>query len=128
MPKLTGADRNQLQMMSLEGCIDEDNPVRVIDTLIDLFDLDQLGFIKKGHSREGRPAYTVRISFNYTLLKGLQKVDSGIWIGLLQLQPQKIDVHFGGTNAGQPPQRGFGNVFKAFQPVLNHSIHPTQLA
>ena len=57
MPKLTGADRNQLQMMSLEGCIDEDNPVRVIDALIDLFDLDQLGFITKGHSREGRPAY-----------------------------------------------------------------------
>ena len=57
MPKLTGANRNQLQMMSLEGCIDEDNPVRVIDALIDLFDLDQLGFITKGHSREGRPAY-----------------------------------------------------------------------
>ena len=51
-------------------------------------------------------------------VKRTPKSGWGIWIGLLQLQPQKIDLHFGGTNAGQPPQRGFGHIFKAFQPVF----------
>ncbi len=52
--------REQLQFLCLETMIDPNNPVRVIDAFVDYLDhigLPQLGFIPKGLSHQGRPAF-----------------------------------------------------------------------
>jgi transposase len=58
MPQIIGQDRNQLMMLNLAEQIPEDSVVRVIDAFINAVDLEDLGFIVKGKSIEGRPAYT----------------------------------------------------------------------
>ena len=42
---ISGTDRNQYVMTSLESLIDPDNEVRVIDAIIDSLDLKKLVFI-----------------------------------------------------------------------------------
>ena len=64
MPLLAAGSRTELQVIHWEQFIAGDNPVRVIDSFVDLLDLAQLGFVIKGKSREGRPAFS-----SETLLK-----------------------------------------------------------
>ena len=60
---ISGTDRNQYVMTSLESLIDPDNEVRVIDAIIDSLDLKKLGFYFPP-TIIGRPAYSP-----YDLLK-----------------------------------------------------------
>lgn len=39
-----GSSREQIQVVSLEDLIGEDNPVRVFDAFVDSLDMEQLGF------------------------------------------------------------------------------------
>lgn len=57
MPVQTGTDRHQIQLFALEQAIGAENPVRVIDALVNALDLKQLGFELKGKSVTGRPAF-----------------------------------------------------------------------
>lgn len=57
MALLPVSDRNQLQFFALEEIIAPDNPVRVIDVLVDSLDLQRLGFTLTGQSDEGREAF-----------------------------------------------------------------------
>jgi len=57
MPVQSGTDRHQIQLFALEQSIGAENPVRVIDVLVDALDLEQLGFELKGKSVAGRPAF-----------------------------------------------------------------------
>ena len=50
-------DRNQLQMMALDELVSQESIVRVIDTFIDLLDLEDIGFEVKGKIRNGAPAF-----------------------------------------------------------------------
>lgn len=58
MPQISKKDRDQLQMLAISEHIPEDSLVRVIDLFVDTVDLEKLGFIVKGKSHEGRPAFT----------------------------------------------------------------------
>ena len=60
---ISGTDRNQYVMTSLESLIDPDNEVRVIDAIVDSLDLKKLGFYFPP-TIIGRPAYSP-----YDLLK-----------------------------------------------------------
>ena len=60
---ISGTDRNQYVMTSLESLIDPDNEVRVIDAIVDSLDLQKLGFYFPP-TNIGRPAYSP-----YDLLK-----------------------------------------------------------
>jgi len=54
-----GMDRNQLFLAPcLEDSIDADNPVRIIDVLVDVMDLEKLGFGGVVPSVIGRPSYS----------------------------------------------------------------------
>lgn len=57
MQHKTGTNRNQIQLMSLEGWISEDNPVRVIDVFVESLDLKQIGFKHTQIKSEGCPPY-----------------------------------------------------------------------
>ena len=67
---ITGINRHQVEMTSMEERIDKDNPVRVIDAFVDVLDLTQLGFVaavaeydpakpsaKYLRNQGGRPSY-----------------------------------------------------------------------
>jgi transposase len=55
-----GISREQISMMSLEGFISCDNPVRVIDIFVEQLNLIELGFTKTKLSREGCPPFEAR--------------------------------------------------------------------
>ena len=59
MSHLTGTDREQLSMfpISIDEMVGQDNPVRIIDLFVDLFDLEKLGFKHSITAEEGRPPY-----------------------------------------------------------------------
>ena len=59
MPQLHGQSRQQLQLIAWETFIAADNPVRVVDAFVDILDVEDLGFLIKGKSHEGRPAFSV---------------------------------------------------------------------
>jgi len=58
MSQLLGSNRNQMELFCLEHAVAADNPVRAIELLVDVMPLQELGFVEKGKSREGRPAYS----------------------------------------------------------------------
>ena len=55
-----GISREQISMMSVEGFIACDNPVRVIDMFVEQLDLVELGFTKTKLSKEGCPPFEAR--------------------------------------------------------------------
>ena len=57
MPQINKKDRNQLQMLAISEHIPQDSLVRIIDLFFDTADMKELGFIVKGKSHEGRPAF-----------------------------------------------------------------------
>lgn len=57
MDHILGADRNQLQFLSLEQLVAEDSWARVIDLFVDVLPLKELGFKHAELKKEGRPPY-----------------------------------------------------------------------
>ncbi len=57
MPVVSKVNRDQMQFFSLEQMISHDNTIRIIDLFCRCIDYDSLGFIIKGKSHEGKPAY-----------------------------------------------------------------------
>lgn len=57
MPHVTGEERNQLIMISLESSVPTDAFVRVIDAFVDATDLESFGFAHVSCKDEGRPAF-----------------------------------------------------------------------
>lgn len=55
-----GISRDQISMMSLEGFISCDNPVRVIDIFVEQLNLIELGFTKTKLRKEGCPPFEAR--------------------------------------------------------------------
>ncbi len=61
MDFLQPMSRMQMTFGSLEGLVDADNEVRLIDAFTDQLDLKRLGFVVKELKKEGRPAYDSRV-------------------------------------------------------------------
>jgi len=59
MSYIKGKDRSQLTFIPecIEDLIDENNPVRVIDSFVDSLTLSELGFARSTPAHTGRPAY-----------------------------------------------------------------------
>lgn len=57
MPYISGFDRNQSFLFSLDNFIDDNNPVRLIDAFVEFLDLDSLGFITYSPSNPGQQPY-----------------------------------------------------------------------
>ena len=56
MKFITGKDRNQIEMFSLDQAIDQDNEIRLIDLFVGSLTLSDFGF-KMDFIENGRPAY-----------------------------------------------------------------------
>lgn len=57
MEHIYGQDRNQIRMISLEGMVEKESLVRIIDAFVDMLDLQQFGFDYFKLNKEGRPPF-----------------------------------------------------------------------
>ena len=57
MPVQSKTDRNQLQFFALDQLVEQESIVRIIDLFCKCIDYQNLGFIIKGKSHEGSPAF-----------------------------------------------------------------------
>ena len=76
MQFIHGQPRHQSYFSTLEDQVADNNPVRLIDAFIDKLDLQQLGFSKTVHHREGRPPFSPRVLLKLYLYGYLNKIRS----------------------------------------------------
>ena len=76
MQFILGHPRQQTYFATLEDQVAADNPVRLMDAFIDKLDLQQLGFSKTVHHREGRPPYAPAVLLKLYLYGYLNKIRS----------------------------------------------------
>ena len=76
MSQLLGSNRNQLEFFCLESAIAEDSIVRIIEVLVDVMPITDLGFMEKGQSKEGRPAYSAGVLLKLYLYGYFNRVRS----------------------------------------------------
>jgi len=76
MAYLDPRDRFQLQMQSLEDCIEKDNPVRFVDAFVDQLELPKLGFIVSDLKTQGRPPFNPKVFLKLYLYGYLNGVRS----------------------------------------------------
>jgi len=76
MSQLLGSNRNQLEFFCLENAIATDSPIRAIELVVDVLPLTELGFVQKGQSREGRPAYSSQMMLKLYLYGYFNRVRS----------------------------------------------------
>jgi radical SAM protein with 4Fe4S-binding SPASM domain len=76
MAYIDPSDRFQLQMQSLEECIEKDNPVRFVDAFVDQLELPKLGFIVSDIKTEGRPPFNPKVFLKLYLYGYLNGVRS----------------------------------------------------
>ena len=77
MPLIQKQNRDQIQMLSLDMFIEQENAVRVIDLFVDVTDMEGLGFQIKGQSEEGRPAYEAQSLLKLFIYGYLNRIRSG---------------------------------------------------
>ena len=112
-----------MQFFSLGDHIPDDSNVRVIEAFIDSIDVEQIGFVVKGKSSEGRPAFDPAILcklYLYGYLNGIRssrkldracRINVELWWLLHNLKPgYKTIADFRKNNA-----KGFRNLFKTFR-------------
>ncbi len=123
MPIIPNTDRNQLQMMSLEDMVDEQSMARLIDAYCMSYDAESLGFVVKGKSHEGRPAFSADTLIRIYLYGYLHKLRSSRdldracrtnvelwWLTGSQMPCYKTIADFRKDN-----KTGFRNLFKHFR-------------
>ena len=69
-------NRHQPQLLCLEEMIGLDNEVRFIDAFVDALDLEELQFVIKGQTNEGRPAYSTNSLLKLYIYGYLNQVSS----------------------------------------------------
>jgi len=75
MAFIKGKDRNTASMVSLEGSIASDNPVRLVDALVNKLELDKMG-LQTVPKQEGRPAFSPALFLKLYLYGYLNRIRS----------------------------------------------------
>lgn len=71
MQHISGISRHQLQVVSIEDTISQDNPVRFIDAFVHSINLEKIGFTLRVLKTEGRPSFDIKV-FLKTAFYGLK--------------------------------------------------------
>jgi hypothetical protein len=61
MQHIQGISPHQLQVVSLEDTISQDNPVRFIDAFVHSIHLERTGFREQVLKTEGRPSFDTKV-------------------------------------------------------------------
>lgn len=122
MPLQSKEDRHQLQFLALEDLVERDSVVRIIDLFCNCLDYDKLGFVVKGKSHEGKPAYEAATLTSIYIYGYLNKVRSC----RLLAKACKVNVELWWLTGKQTPgyktianfrkdnSKAFKNLFNAF--------------
>lgn len=126
MPHVTGEERNQLMMISLESTIARDSFVRAIDSFVDAIDMKSFGFAHAECKEEGRPSYHPSVLMKLYLygyrygIRTSRKLEreaalnlEAMWLTSCQCPKYKTIANFRKNNS-----KGFRNVFRAFVKLL----------
>lgn len=73
---IEGINRHQMQFLSPDDIITQDNPVRIIDVFVDKVDLHQIGVAAAALNSEGRPPYHPSLLLKLYLYGYLNRVRS----------------------------------------------------
>lgn len=76
MPLQSKQDRHQIQFMSLDELVERDSVIRIIDLFCNCLDYHKLGFVLKGNSHEGKPAYEAKVLTGIYIYGYLNKIRS----------------------------------------------------
>lgn len=76
MPVQSKVDRSQVQFFALDNLVDNDSIVRIIDLFCQCIDYQNLGFMIKGKSHEGKPAFEVATLTGIYIYGYLHKIRS----------------------------------------------------
>ena len=76
MPIIPNLDRNQIHMFCFEELVPEDSIVRLIDAFCNTYSPIELGFVVKGLSHEGRPAFSAKTLIRIYIYGYLNKLRS----------------------------------------------------
>jgi hypothetical protein len=63
-----GKSREQVQVLSLEDMISEENPTRVFDAFVNGLDMKKLGFMYAETKKQGEKQCTLQTCANYTFM------------------------------------------------------------
>jgi hypothetical protein len=58
---ISGVNREQIQVTSLESSVSEDNVVRFVDAFVEKLELEQLNFQVVNCKKEARPAFDRKV-------------------------------------------------------------------
>ena len=75
MEFISGINRHQMQLCSLEDSINQDNVVRFVDAFVEKLDIEKLGFAVIKLQKEGRPAFDRKVLLKlyfYGYLNGIR--------------------------------------------------------
>ena len=97
-----GLDRRQSFLLpdSIQDCVGEDNPVRVIDVFVDRIDLSELGFGRAVPADTGRPGYHPATLLKLYLYGYLNSIPSS------RRLEREAQSESGADVADQPPRSG----------------------
>lgn len=122
MPYQSKIDRSQMQMFALDQLVAPDSIVRVIDLFCQCIDYENLGFLVKGKSHQGKPAYEVSTLTGIYIYGYLHKIRSCRllakacevnaelwWLTGMQKPSYKTIADFRKNNA-----TAFRNLFRSF--------------
>lgn len=127
MPIIPSMSRHQMHMLCFEEMISEDNMVRVVDAFCSSYKPEQLDFVVKGKSNEGRPAFAADTLIRIYIYGYLNRVRSSRrlekacrvnvelwWLTGYQIPCYKTIADFRKIN-----RIGFMNLFNHFRAFCN---------
>ncbi len=122
MPHVTGQQRNQMMMFSLESSVAADSFARVIDAFVDATNLESFGFAHVNSKDEGRPSFHPSVLLKLYLygyhngVRSSRKLErearlnlEAIWLTLGQYPSYKTIADFRKNHSG-----AFRQVFRSF--------------
>lgn len=75
MEYITPYNRSQIEFISLDDLVEQDNQVRFIEAFVEKLDLTQLSFVTKTIKNEGRPSFNPKVLLKlyfYGYLNGIR--------------------------------------------------------
>ena len=125
MSTIQKQSRSQIQMLSIDSLIAKDHAIRLIDQFVESIDDKGLGFVIKGKSNEGRPAFDIKSMIKlyiYGYINGVRssrrlskecKRNLELWWLLGELKPKFVTI----SNFRKENKDAFRALFRAFNMI-----------
>lgn len=126
MRHITGIDRHQIQMLSLDQMLGKESMARIIDAFVEMLDMETFGFSYYKLNEEGRPPYHPRLMMKLYLygyhhsIRSSRKLEHGCQVNIeMMWLTQGLRPNFKTiANFRKDNFKAFREVFRYFVAVL----------